>query len=767
MDPTSSAKAGIHQFPLRHYNFEVSLDRLKRGIDNVRHDVLISPDFQRMANRLVFQLILHHAEVSAPFRTESRFHWHNESAEFKRQCHAILLHGINMAKSAREIQLDVLAQIALIKLLSEAISQQFEEAVQHLKTVIRKKELANPGDLPLALREEVSGVIYREEQIIQKAGADLFKYFIEVQHELNKLRISNFGEASIIPPEILSNPILQSTGRLSGFFMIEHYVLIGHRIEDPVNYNSLLNLLTHFLAHQFNPGGEAADAKANPGAERPAASRFKPEIVEISEARRPELDSIIRHVPNIDLLFNFYRTRASLKKLKSDRKTNQGQILKLRERARMQKRLLNQFFRLISKEFIIDGIVAPYVMQPLFKLYCPPLLPQECLQYLIITKARKTIIRKLNRFKRYYSQNLSLGALNQTTRRIKLTSRAQKRRYLIRFLNDFSRYHRDLMNYRIIKDTADTINLRTEAKSIRLSRENRTLYEFVLSHEEGEQTRPIANHAVIKADIRGSSAIIDRMKAKQQNPATSFSLNFFEPINNVLALYGAQKTFIEGDAIILSIFEHAGTPGEWYSVSRACGLAINILLIVSRYNLRNRINRLPMLDIGIGIGYADAAPTFFYDGDNQIMISPAINKADRLSECNKSMRRKLRREKHPFNVYLYRPVAENPSLPLPKTGLLRYNVKGIELDPAGFQKLAGEIHLDRMKCRIPDLSAEPLVFHTGKFPTTGGRYQRLLIREARIPEVALPDFRVIRYTDRKYYEVCTNRAAYAHVRKYF
>lgn len=766
MAQISTSTPTDRKFPLRRYYFEISLDRLIRGIDNVRYDVQISPDFYRFANRLIFQTILYHADISASFNTENRFHWHNEISEFKRQCHALLLHGINKAKSSREIQIDVLAQIALVKLLSEAISQQFDEAVQHLKTVIRKQELAYPMEPPLALREEVSNVIYRKDQIIQSVGKDIFQYFIDVQHELNKLRISNFGEESIMPAEIFSNPILQATGQVSGFFMIENYVLIGHRLEDPVNYNALLNLLTHFIGDNFNDtihkpdSAAASEANTNPG------GHFNPDVKENTDELPQALDSIVRYVPNIDLLFNFDKTRASLRKLKPRRQGDRQQAVKLKQRAREQKRLLNQFFRLVSKELIIEGIVAPYVMQPLFKTYCPPLLPQECLQYVIIAKARKTISRKLNRLKQYYSRRISLNALNQTIRRVRWTSRARKRRYLIRFLRDFARYHRDLRNYQIIQEAADTINLRTEAKTIRLSRENHTLYEFMLSHEEGAQARPIVNHAVLKADIRGSTAIIDQMKAKQQNPATSFSLNFFEPINNVLALYGANKIFIEGDAIILSLFEHADTPGEWYSVSRACGLAVNILLIVSRYNHRNRINRLPMLDIGIGIGFADAAPTFFYDNDNPIMISPAINKADRLSECNKSVRRKLQKKKPPFNVYLYQPSTSGAPYPLPKTGLLRYNVKGIELEAAGFQKLASEIHLQRVKCRIPELSLDPLIFHTGKFPTMSGRYQRLLIREARVPEISLSDFRVIRYTDRRYYEVCTNRLAYNHIRKY-
>jgi len=155
-----------HQTPLKQYHFEISIDRLRRGIDNVRHDVHISHDFQRMANRLSFQLILHHAQISPPFRTEARFHWHNETNEFKRLCHEILLHGINTAKAGHELQIDILAQVSVVKLLSETIGHQFDETVQHLKTVIRRHELADRMEPPLALREEVATVIQRKDQIV-------------------------------------------------------------------------------------------------------------------------------------------------------------------------------------------------------------------------------------------------------------------------------------------------------------------------------------------------------------------------------------------------------------------------------------------------------------------------------------------------------------------------------------------------------------------------------------------------------------------------
>ena len=37
------------------------------------------------------------------------------------------------------------------------------------------------------------------------------------------------------------------------------------------------------------------------------------------------------------------------------------------------------------------------------------------------------------------------------------------------------------------------------------------------------------------------------------NPASYFSLNFYDPVNKLLAKYGARKVFVEGDAIIVAL----------------------------------------------------------------------------------------------------------------------------------------------------------------------------------------------------------------------
>ena len=744
----------LNKFHLKSYSIELPFERLKLGVDNVRYDVFISSEFRKVTERFIFELIIKYADTSEPFIINPEINWFRETSEFQRLCSEILTDGVIQAKSENEIQIDFLCQTALVKMLTEEIQQQYKEAIQHCKNVIRKQEFSHQMEATLKLREEIASIIQRKNQIIRNVGAELFEYFIEVQHDVNKLRTANFGDNAQLPEELFSNPILQMATHSDGFFMIENYVLMGHRLEDPVNYNTLINLLTAFLNgmdRQFSKNKKPAD---NPN------ESLKNYIT----AYDTLADGWIKHVDNIDKLFNYFQTRAELKKLKK-RNAAPQKIQSIKRTLKLQKKLLNQTFKLISKEKMISGIVAAYQIRPVYERYCPPLSPQECLQYLVVPKARKNTVRKLKRFKKYFGKSFPLSHLKRTIRRIQTTSRQSRKRYLLRFLKDFSYYHRDLRNNLLIKETSDSIDITTDEKMINLSRSNQCLYEFKLSHEDIFDKKPIISHAVLKADVRGSTAIIEHMKSKKLNPASNFSLNYFEPISKILSLYGAVKIFIEGDAIILSIFEHQDTPGRWYSVSRACGLAINILMIVRKYNKRNRKKGLPRLELGIGIGFSKGAPTFFYDEENKIMISPAINGADRLSRCDKTLRQHLSKEKLPFNVYELQPNLDPETSILFNCKTLRYNVKGVQLSHKGFKKLSKEIYLKQIECQIPEIENETLTFYTGKFPTVAGNFQRLIIREANIPVISLKNLGVIGQTDNKYYEVCTNQKIYEYVKK--
>ena len=139
---------------------------------------------------------------------------------------------------------------------------------------------------------------------------------------------------------------------------------------------------------------------------------------------------------------------------------------------------------------------------------------------------------------------------------------------------------------------------------------------------------------------------------RDMNPASYFSLNFYDPVNKLLSKYGAHKVFVEGDAIILAILERQGDPA--LSVARACVLAREMVEIVGGYNHLLQRAGLPPLELGVGVSFQDSSPMYLLDGDHRIMISDALNESDRLSSCDKRLRKAMEGMAVPFNVYEFR-----------------------------------------------------------------------------------------------------------------
>lgn len=751
---------------LKPYVIGFSLDRLVPGVDNVRYDVHLSPSLCRAAESITKHLVAKHSKAAEiPEASGQTISWVKIRDNFKQHCIDVMLGAINKAKLEREIQINFLAQIALAKMVLEEIRSQFFQLIEHYKNMIRKHEVSHRFEISdvIRLKEALSEIQKNRIKIICDVAKELFQYIAEAQqNELRKIREANFGSDAILPEDFFTNPLIHAEKTTDDFFMLESYVLFGNRLADPLKYEELLSLMNAFFSQFDDKEAEAHD----PIAPLPLLSSEEYEDAPPPENQQfiSNVDAWIKQIENIDTVFNYIKSESRLRELKYQH-APKTELASIKIQVRNRKWRMQQLFSLLKKEGLIEGILACYKMQPVFMEFCPPLFPHEVMNYLTSSKERNAIAAKLKRLKAGSGKFSSLTPLKDIIREMSRMNVHTKNEYIIRFLKDFARYHRDLHNYQILKDAMNRINLASDEKTQNLSRVNHTLYEFLLPREQVHEEKPIVNHVIIKTDVRGSTDITHQIKERGLNPASYFSLNFFNPITAILSEYGATKVFIEGDAIILSIFEKEETPEDWYSVARACGLAINMLMITQRYNVNSKKHRFPILEQGIGICYRNSPPTFLLDGENRIMISPAINQADRLSGCSKMLRKKFEPRKGPFNLYVFQ-TTQIEDLSVTADDLYdRYNVNGIELNAKGFEKLKEEINLKKIKCHIPDFWEEPFIIHTGIFPTISGKYQRLVIREDHIPLVSLDNLSVLRPTNQKYYEVCTQRRLYEYAKQ--
>ncbi|MEJ2040191.1 MAG: hypothetical protein P8X55_14855 [Desulfosarcinaceae bacterium] len=693
--------------------------------------------------------------------------WANECDSYQQLYRELMRDVLNKAKGLREIQVQYLAQAAVLKMLIEEIRAQFEFLVGRVKKAVRKTELHAFGNLEdrHKIQGKLQQVLQDKDDIQKKVGLEICAMWAKVdQKEIKVLHEAVFGERSPLFADLLNNPLMHMDQPDNEFFLISEYdVTLGRRIEDPDKYETLLFFLRRLLNYAdlkdpLSKGISVDQRLALPtlsDEEKPAADQ---------DAYISKVEGWIKAIENMDLLFDWRRSRAVYQELKK-KKAGRDKLTEQKLLIQKQKKMLDFFYRQFKRNGLLLRIAATYEMQPEYLEYCPPLTPHQIAQYLLMPKSRKLVRHRLNRMKKTYGRPFSLNPLNKKIKSMEHITAAKCKAYLVRFLKAFARYHRDRRNLEISHDAMERVNLATEEKVVTLSRENNTLYEFLLPHEQTSEKAPIICHSVIKADVRGSTDLTFLMNERGLNPASYFSLNFFDPISAILDEYDAVKVFIEGDAIILSIFERENTPADWYCVARACGIALNILMIIRRYNEKSKKYQLPILELGIGISFLDKSPTFLFDSTNRIMISPAINQADRLSSCSKTGRRLFAREKRPFQLYVFQTHSDKDMAGTVDDLYTRYNVNGIEISPDAFTKLNREIDLKLMSARVQDEGTPKFNLYTGRFPTKGGRFQRLVIREAQVPVVDPASLKTVKISSRKYYEVCTHPKLYKMARQ--
>lgn len=721
------AEAG-RQLNLSAYRPSLVLQEIQTGIDNVRTDVYLSPRFAEVTGNLIAKLLARLGDVEelasqAPARSRPGFLPQPyekgkaaEGAEFRSLLCDLLVAAVNRAKADSNVSLDLLARLAVIKFLRSQMSLQFNEVLERCRAKLLAFEGPRQANAPAAIkmRERLARFQTGKKALLRRVGEELFQTLREIEKEsLARTRRSLFGETDDPAYELFQNRLLFVDEGRDDFVNAEHYVMLGNFERDPDRLQPVLQLVRGF----FNTLGFAsADQDAD---------RAHDEWLTAPENAQ---ELLCCGVP--------------------DPKTHKGKL---------QETILSAWVELLDRNGVLDQVVAAYEVAALIPEYCPPVNPQQLKQALIWREERKRVEQLLEQHGKTEPANFHGGI-----KRVAGCRGADRAKTAGRFLLDVIRYYRDLHRMELVVAAMDGVNLITSDKLRELSSINRTLYEFLLPQEQKPAESKVIGHVVLKADIRDSSLLTRTLFERGLNPASYFSLNFYEPINKLLPKYGATKLFIEGDAVILALFEHEGEAP--LTVARTCVLACEMVEIVRAYNRKSQEAGLPTLELGIGVCYQDSAPMYLMDGNHQIMISPALNESDRLSSCSKSARKLFSGVEGLFNVYCFQTVEDDDTGGQPDEFLMRYNVGGINLSEPAFTKVQQEISLELHEVRLPTLWDDGAVrLYSGVVPLGGSIFHSLVLREARIPRVEPRNLRLKEWTDRRYYEICTDEEVRAYV----
>jgi len=710
------------------YSPRLALDGLAAGIDNLRHDVYLSPKFVEQIRQQIVRLIARHGNVDTVLIAEtplapakkmfaggeqgsSSASLKLEPADIKPLLNGIHVSALNRAKADGNICVDLLGRLAVIKFLRAELIAQFSLVLERCRMKLKSFEGVRQHTA-LEMRERVAAFQVAKKTVLRKAGQELFQTLQEVEKEtLARMRRSLFGDAvSNVNYRPFINRLMFTEDGRDDYINAEHYVMLGNWDRDPDRFPQLRQIASAFL-QSLELGAESEQ---------------------------------------LDVLDSWMNAPENAQELVAggtpDTSTPEG---------RSQEARLAYWVKLLEESKVLDFVLASYEVIPLLPEYSPRINAQQ-LKNGLISRTERTRVEGLIK----EHGRLSTESLYAAVERVSGCRGAERAKIAGRFMRDFFRYHRDLRQLEALNSALDSVNLIGNEKLRELSSVNGTLYEFLSPDEQRPTEERVLYHVVIKADIRDSTRLTRSLLERGLNPASYFSLNFFEPVYKLLPKYEATKVFLEGDAMILALLEREGEAR--FIVSRACALAREILDIVRGYNHLLQRSGLPVLELGLGICLQESAPLYLLDGDQRIMISDALNESDRLSSCSKRARKAVEPLESLFNVYAFQTVSDDDAGENVEDFVMNYNLNGIRMNEAAFRRLSKEISLEQRPLEVPALwGTEHYTVYSGMVPLGNGTFRKIAIRESRVPQIDPRTSAFRRWTERSYYEVCSNPALYA------
>ena len=805
---------------LKPYSAEIPLGTLAVGVDNIHHDVYLSPglvessgayllEFIRQAANLTFlsqtDRMQQDRRQSARRNSDRKKVRPPESSAWKRQLSDLLHGGLQRAKLEQNIEIDLLLRVSLLKFLTQEISTQFANLILEAKEWIRARGAHfDQTEQAHVIKARLAELQADRRNIYRLTGQHVFQALTEIEeNSLARSRKALFGEESAVAYEILNNRLAFVEGGKDDVLFLEQYVLLGNYSRDQDRFESVDSLLLDFLRDSVltgNHGGELSDVRGEHKKLVDAALTSREQITRLEEehdtlARRLEragrligrvgfgsdpatlraaITDVEKRLRHMRSKFESMGPRIEEVRNKAEYLTGQhqsrlGDYLNQPENARRlfdsevageghgaaaetRARLLEEWIARLEQHDVLVYILASYQLRNICHDYCPPVHLQQLKKALI---SREEYKRVEDILKQFPARQFSMQHIDELAKQIRRTPRDEVRTFALRFAEDFMRLRRDTRNYERLTAAMERINLVRNERTRELSDLNNSLYEFLLLEEARPAEDRVLSHTIIKADVRGSTKITQDLLARGLNPASLFSLNFYEPVKRILERYGAAKVFIEGDALVLAIFENESNRAQQRPVSKACALARQILAVSLAYNERSESTDLPRLELGVGIAYQGSAPTYWMDTDSRIMISRALNLSDRLSSCSKAAKRLLAQNSSLFRVFLFQTMMEGVAEDEADEFLIRFNLNGVELNEEGFQKLQEEIALRSIDadCVMP-WGKERVTFYTGETPVGEG-IEPVVIRRGFVRQL-LPDGKIGSPGTRAYYEVCTS-----------
>src|ERR1700729_2120933 len=287
LTPIATEEARIE---LKSYNTTIPMGSLAIGVDNIHHDVFLSPKFVQASRDYLFDLIRQSTKATYFSGIELRTVKAPDNAAYRKLLTDLLQSALTQAKYQKNIEIDLLFRLALLKFLTVEIGNQFANLILEGKEWIRQRgEHFERSQQAHVIKSRLSELQSSRRVVVRGVGQQIAQMVADAEDNVvSKGRRALFGEDFAPYYELLKNRLVFLDGGKDDVFFLEHYVLLGNYVRDPDRFEAMDELFQDFLRDSgLGMAAEPAYVEARQGHQNllDLAQAMRNEIANLEEQR--------------------------------------------------------------------------------------------------------------------------------------------------------------------------------------------------------------------------------------------------------------------------------------------------------------------------------------------------------------------------------------------------------------------------------------------------------------------------------------------------
>src|SRR2546429_3301757 len=234
---------------LTSYNVTIPMASLAIGVDNIHHDVFLSPKFVQAARDYLFDVIRQNTSSTYLPGIELRTSRGPDGGGFRKLLSELLQSSLTQAKYHKNIEIDVLFRLGVLKFLTQELGNQFANLILEGKEWIRQRgEHFERSQQAHVIKAKLSELQSARRGVIRAVGQQVAQMVVDSEENVVcKARRALFGEEFAELYDLLKNRIIFLDGGKDDSYFLEHYVLLGNYLRDPDRFETMDALFQEFL----------------------------------------------------------------------------------------------------------------------------------------------------------------------------------------------------------------------------------------------------------------------------------------------------------------------------------------------------------------------------------------------------------------------------------------------------------------------------------------------------------------------------------------